>query len=166
MAGVRKRREYANPLELEDAIDEYFASEANKNKVSKAGLLIHLKLYTDRHFQFYKEKGGMWETLYDYAKAKICQWYEDHLVVLRNPTGPIFALKNVNSDEWKDVHTTENVKLSDDSNEAYKKRLQKIKDRKEVDKITRPVELQKKAIWPKKGGITPQPETEEDAATE
>jgi hypothetical protein len=68
---------------------------------------------------------------------------------MRNPTGSIFGLKNMLPEEYKDVHTNENVKLNVAGDDAYKKRLAQIKTKDEVNKLTRPVPLQKKGLWGK-----------------
>ncbi len=155
---ILKRREFDTPFEFEEAVNEYFTAcdtgsgkdkEHPVKRITKHGLLVHLKIFKNTYWTQYHERGGMWESVCDYAIARIAQHYEEQLTIMRNPTGPIFGLKNMLPDEYKDVHTSENVKINTEGNEAYKLRLAKLKAKNEVEKLTRPVPLQKKGLWGK-----------------
>jgi hypothetical protein len=166
---ILKRKEYANPFEFESAVKDYFAlcddgdsKKAATKRISKHGLLVYLGLYKNAEFKKYTEKGGMWEMVGDYATARIAQHYEEQLTIMRNPTGSIFGLKNMLPDEYKDVHTNENVKVNIGADEAYKDRLNNLKAKKEVDKLTRPVPLQKKGLWGKENKPNGIDEPEDD----
>ena len=90
---------YRSEEELQKAIDDYFNSN---DRVTLAGLAVHLGI--DRRTLYnYGERedyGGIIKKARDRVEAT----YEERLIYESNPTGVIFALKNMN---WKDKHETE-----------------------------------------------------------
>jgi hypothetical protein len=90
---------YKTPEDLENAINDYFD---NTEKVTLSGLAVHLGIgrrtlyeYNDREAFSHIIKG---------AREKVEAAYEERLVYSSQPTGVIFALKNM---DWRDKHETE-----------------------------------------------------------
>ena len=82
------------PDELQIAVDDYFATE---QKPTIAGLAVHLDM--DRQTLYnYRERDEFFDIL-KRAVNKVEAKYEGRLIYENNPTGVIFALKNMG---WKD----------------------------------------------------------------
>lgn len=82
------------PSELQASIDEYFATE---QKPTIAGLAVYLEM--DRQTLYnYRERDEFFDIL-KRAVNKVEAKYEGRLIYENNPTGVIFALKNMG---WKD----------------------------------------------------------------
>ncbi len=90
---------FETPEALEEAIDGYIQEE---KKPTLAGLAFHLGI--DRHTLYnYKEREDFFHIIKkatDYVEQK----YEERLIYESNPTGVIFALKNMG---WKDKQEVE-----------------------------------------------------------
>ena len=82
------------PTDLQAKIDEYFATE---QKPTIAGLAVFLEM--DRQTLYnYRERDEFFDIL-KRAVNKVEAKYEGRLIYENNPTGVIFALKNMG---WKD----------------------------------------------------------------
>jgi hypothetical protein len=85
---------FDTPEKLQEAIDKYIVTES---RPTLAGLAYHLGI--DRHTLYnYKERPDFFHIIKkatDYVEAT----YEERLIYQQNPTGVIFALKNMG---WKD----------------------------------------------------------------
>ena len=85
---------FDTPEKLQEAIDKYIVTES---RPTLAGLAYHLGI--DRHTLYnYKERPYFFHIIKkstDYVEAT----YEERLIYQQNPTGVIFALKNMG---WKD----------------------------------------------------------------
>lgn len=92
---------WKSPEEFEEAVDAYFANTETLH--TWTGLAIHLGFESRQSLQDYKEKPGF---SYPIKKALILieKTYEERMFSLKNPTGPIFALKNFG---WKDKQEIE-----------------------------------------------------------
>lgn len=82
---------FDTPEKLLEAIDKYIVTES---RPTLAGLAYHLGI--DRHTLYnYKERPDFFHIIKkatDYVEAT----YEERLIYQQNPTGVIFALKNIN----------------------------------------------------------------------
>lgn len=87
---------WTDPDAFDEAVDEYFNDES-KRPHTWTGLALHLGFESRQSLEDYKKRDGF---SYPIKKAlfKIENLYEQALF-LRNPAGPIFALKNFG---WKD----------------------------------------------------------------
>lgn len=83
-----------DPVSFSKAVDEYFSNEGVH---TWTGLAIHLGFESRQSLEDYKKKDGFSYPI-KRALIKIEEQYEQALFS-RNPTGPIFALKNFG---WKD----------------------------------------------------------------
>lgn len=82
------------PDELQIAVDDYFATEP---KPTIAGLAVHLGVERKTLYN-YKEQDELLHIVKG-AISKVEAKYEGRLIYENNPTGVIFALKNMG---WKD----------------------------------------------------------------
>jgi len=127
MAG--RPAEYSTPEELQAKIDEYFqyiegefrweADPENEGKDNKiwdrspepptiTGLALYLGFESRQSFHDYKKRP---EFSYTIKKARLMveKSYELYLIYSKNPTGAIFALKNLGwDDKQKHEHTGKN----------------------------------------------------------
>lgn len=87
---------WEDPEKFEAAVDAYFANPETIH--TWTGLAIHLGFESRQSLQDYKEKEGF---TYPIKKALLLieKTYEERMMMLKNPSGPIFALKNFG---WKD----------------------------------------------------------------
>lgn len=85
---------FKTPEELQAQVDLYFA---NESKWTLAGLAFHLGI--DRQTLYnYKERDVFFDIVKK-ATDKVAAKYEERLIYENNPTGVIFALKNMG---WSD----------------------------------------------------------------
>lgn len=90
---------FSSPQELKEKVDNYFETE---EKWTLAGLAYHLDI--DRQTLYnYKERDGFFDIIKK-ATDKVASRYEERLIYNNNPTGVIFALKNMG---WSDKTETE-----------------------------------------------------------
>lgn len=101
MADVGRPSHYTNPGDLEAAIQEYFAT-TEESKTTITGLAYSLGFESRQSLYDYEQKGEF-SYIIKRARLKVEMGYEKDLRS-NNPTGPIFALKNMN---WKDNQRTE-----------------------------------------------------------
>jgi hypothetical protein len=96
-------RIWKDPLELSDLIAEYFNST---DRPTLSGLAVHLEI--DRQTLYnYKERDEFFDII-KRATAKVESIYEERAIYENNPTGVIFALKNMGwADSVKQSHTHE-----------------------------------------------------------
>lgn len=99
---------YDSPESLSEAITAYFAENA---RPTLAGLALALKI--DRQTLYnYADK----EDYFDIIKAardKVAAVYEERLIYENNPTGVIFALKNMGwSDKSQIEHSGDQLKIN------------------------------------------------------
>lgn len=92
---------WEDPEKFEAAVDAYFANPETIH--TWTGLAIHLGFESRQSLQDYKEKEGF---TYPIKKALLLieKTYEERMMMLKNPSGPIFALKNFG---WKDKQEVE-----------------------------------------------------------
>lgn len=101
MADVGRPSHYTDPGTLEAAIQEYFAvTDAAKTTIT--GLAYHLGFESRQSLYDYEQKGEF-SYMIKRARLKVEMAYEDSLRS-NNPTGSIFALKNMG---WRDNQRTE-----------------------------------------------------------
>ena len=93
-AGGRPRK-YNSPEEMQVAIDDYFATTT---KITICGLALHLGFVSRTSLINYAGYGEEFMNTIKAAKAKVEQYYEEHLIGT-GAAGPIFALKNF---KWSD----------------------------------------------------------------
>jgi len=101
MAEVGRPSHYTNPGDLEAAIQEYFAT-IETGKATITGLAYHLGFESRQSLYDYEQKGE-YSYIIKRARLKVEMGYESDLRS-NNPTGSIFALKNMG---WKDASRTE-----------------------------------------------------------
>lgn len=94
MADVGRPPMFQDPAEMQAAIDDYLETTAIK---TISGLAYHLGFESRQSFYDY-EKVPEFSYTIKRARTKIEINYEEKLIG-NNPTGPIFALKNLG---WKD----------------------------------------------------------------
>lgn len=88
---------FANPVELQKSIDEYFIKcEADGKAISITGLAIHLDTFRQTLCN-YELKDEFVDTIKK-AKQRVENFYEERLT-LPNVAGAVFALKNF---DWTD----------------------------------------------------------------
>ena len=85
---------FETPEALQQAVDDYFAST---DQITLAGLALHIGI--DRQTLYnYKERDEFFDIIKT-ARERVEAKYERRLIYENNPTGVIFALKNMS---WKD----------------------------------------------------------------
>lgn len=85
--------------ELQEKIDQYFKEE---EEPTMGGLAVHLKM--SRAALIYYKEGDEFFNILKKAREKVESIYEKRLIYKPNPTGVIFALKNMG---WKDAQSVE-----------------------------------------------------------
>lgn len=90
---------FNNSNELQTAVDLYFATE---EKITLAGLALSLGISRSTLYN-YEEKDEFLDIIKE-AREKVEAAYEARLIYGNNPTGVIFALKNM---DWRDKTETE-----------------------------------------------------------
>lgn len=94
MAEMGRPPLWKDPADLKALVDSYFEST---DRPTLSGLAVFLG--TDRHTIYnYKEKDNFFHIIKE-ATDKVSAAYEERLIYENNPTGVIFALKNMG---WKD----------------------------------------------------------------
>lgn len=93
-AGGRPRK-YDSPEQMQIAIDDYFAKTT---KITICGLALHLGFVSRQSFLDYSGYSEEYSDTIKAGKARIEQYYEEHLVE-SGAAGSIFALKNF---KWSD----------------------------------------------------------------
>jgi hypothetical protein len=95
---VGRPRKYQSPDEFDTKVDEYLAScVANEEPITWTGLALHLGFCSRSEIDNYLEYDGFSHSV-KRAKMIVENAYEKRLQG-SNPTGAIFALKNMN---WRD----------------------------------------------------------------
>ena len=110
MAGGRPRI-WKDAFELEELVNQYFDST---DRPTLSGLAVYLKI--DRQTLYnYKERDEFFDII-KRATSKVESIYEERAIYENNPTGVIFALKNMGwTDKQQLEHTGEafeNVKIN------------------------------------------------------
>ena len=107
MAGGRPMI-WKDPIELSNLIADYFDQT---KRPTLSGLAVFLEV--DRHTLYnYKEKDEFFHII-KRATAKVEAIYEERAIYENNPTGVIFALKNMGwSDRVANDHTTNGKDIS------------------------------------------------------
>lgn len=93
---------YNNPKKLEKIINNYFLEE---DKPTLTGLAIYLGMSRETLNQ-YKNK-DMFSDIIKKAREKVMAIYEEKMIYANNPTGVIFALKNMGWKDRQDVTTND-----------------------------------------------------------
>lgn len=137
MGNIGRPLLFETPQKLEQAIDGYINTE---KKPTLAGLAYHLGI--DRHTLYnYKEREDFFHILKkatDFVQYK----YEERLIYESNPTGVIFALKNMGWSDKQEIDQKTTVKD------------ERIDDSKFTDEELRVLaELQRKGRTSSKEGI-------------
>lgn len=106
MAGGRPRL-WKDPLELSNMIADYFNST---ERPTLSGLAVYLEI--DRQTLYnYKERDEFFDIIKK-ATAKVESIYEERAIYENNPTGVIFALKNMGwTDRVSNDLTTQGEKI-------------------------------------------------------
>jgi len=102
MADVGRPSHYSTPGDLEAAIQEYFATLAEKEQPTITGLAYSLGFESRQSLYDYEQKGEF-SYMIKRARLKVEMGYEKALAG-QMCTGSIFALKNMG---WKDASRTE-----------------------------------------------------------
>jgi len=105
--------------EFSDSIEKYF-NETLKEQITVTGMILSLGFAQRKCFYAYLTRKGF-EDLAANALLRCENSYEMRLVTAKNPTGSIFALKNMG---WKDNHTIEHkgeIKFSEIIAQARKR---------------------------------------------
>ena len=102
MGEVGRPAHYTDPGDLEAAIQEYFATLADKEQPTITGLAYHLGFESRQSLYDYEQKGEF-SYMIKRARLKVEMGYEKALAG-QMCTGSIFALKNMG---WKDNQRTE-----------------------------------------------------------
>ena len=99
---------WKDPIELDKLVDEYFLST---QRPTLSGLAVYLGI--DRQTLYnYKEKDEFFDIIKK-ATAKVESIYEERAIYENNPTGVIFALKNMGwTDRIANDHTTGGEKIN------------------------------------------------------
>ena len=84
---------------MEEAIEAYFVSTS---KITINGLALHLG-FMDRQSLFDYEKKEEFTCLIKTARSRVQEYYEENLLS-KNPTGAIFALKNMGWTDRQDIN--------------------------------------------------------------
>lgn len=90
---------YKTPEQMEEAIEAYFVSTS---KITINGLALHLG-FMDRQSLFDYEKKEEFTCLIKTARSRVQEYYEENLLS-KNPTGAIFALKNMGWTDRQDIN--------------------------------------------------------------
>jgi hypothetical protein len=100
--GAGRPRIWKDPIELANLIADYFNST---QKPTLSGLAVYLEI--DRQTLYnYKERDEFFDIIKK-ATAKVEAIYEERAIYENNPTGVIFALKNMGwTDRVANDHTT------------------------------------------------------------
>jgi len=85
---------FTDPIELQNLVDEFFKNEP---RPTLAGLAVHIGIARSTFYEY--EKIDEFSDIIKKARQKVEALYEQRLVYESNPTGVIFALKNMT---WKD----------------------------------------------------------------
>lgn len=102
MAGGRPLK-FETPEILQSAVNQYF----EQDKITLAGLAEHLNI--DRQTLYnYAERNEFFDIIKK-AREKVEARYEQRLIYENNPTGVIFALKNMGWRDKSEVDTNLNV---------------------------------------------------------
>jgi len=88
---------WTDPLELKQLVFDYFTTGKGKDRPTLAGLALALKI--DRKTLYNYEKKDEFFYIIKEARERVETIYEDRLVYESQPTGVIFALKNMG---WAD----------------------------------------------------------------
>ena len=105
---------FESPEELEEAVDAYF-EPTNENILfvspkTIAGLAYHLGFESRQSFYDYEKREG-YSYIIKRARLRIETIYEEQLSG-KNPTGSIFALKNMGWTDKQEIdHTTQGEKM-------------------------------------------------------
>ena len=99
---------WKDPVELSDLIAKYFNST---DRPTLSGLAVYLGI--DRQTLYnYKERDQFFDIIKN-ATAKVESIYEERAIYEQNPTGVIFALKNMGwTDRIANDHTTQGEKIT------------------------------------------------------
>jgi len=102
---------YENPEQMMQKAIEYFDIETGANGICKptiSGLIFHLGFEKRQSWYDYKERSQEFSYTIDRLKSFIESCYEKNLHGFAY-AGSVFALKNLNSKDWKDeVHSEVN----------------------------------------------------------
>jgi hypothetical protein len=106
--GAGRPRIWKDPIELANLIADYFNST---ERPTLAGLAVYLEI--DRQTLYnYKERDEFFDIIKK-ATAKVEAIYEERAIYENNPTGVIFALKNMGwTDRVANDHTTKGEKIN------------------------------------------------------
>lgn len=93
---------YETPVDLYNKIIQYFdwVEKENKGKISITGLCLFLGFESRKSLFDYEEREEF-STLIKRARLAVENYYEEKLTAM-SFGGSIFALKNMNSEFWKD----------------------------------------------------------------
>ena len=101
MAKVGKPLKYRSSKEFKDKVNEYFAT--NAGSLTLSGLILSIG-FCSRQSWYEYEKTGEYGDICKTARLRLEEYYEKLLVLLKNPGGPIFWLKNAG---WTDQQQIE-----------------------------------------------------------
>lgn len=106
--GAGRPRLWKDPIELSNLIAEYFNST---ERPTLSGLAVFLEI--DRQTLYnYKERDEFFDIIKK-ATAKVESIYEERAIYENNPTGVIFALKNMGwTDRVANDHTSQGEKIA------------------------------------------------------
>ncbi len=106
---VGRPPKYDTPEQLQDKIDEYIKGD-DKDKLTITGLCLHCGFESRQSFYAYEQKEKFSYTI-KRSRLFIENAYEKRLQD-RNPTGSIFALKNLGWTDKQEIdHTTKGDKI-------------------------------------------------------
>jgi hypothetical protein len=98
---------WKTPEELQEKVDQYFDST---NRWTLAGLAVFLGI--DRQTLYNYSKRDQYFDIIKSARDKVESIYEERAIYENNPTGVIFALKNMGwTDRMAQDHTTKGEKI-------------------------------------------------------
>lgn len=117
---------YDSPEEMQEACDNYFKEcEESKEPATITGLTLALGFCTRKSLLDYSEKIEF-VNIIKKAKLKVEHEYEKALRTDRNPTGPIFVLKNMNwSDKQEIDHKSSDGSMTPDLSKLPTEELEK-----------------------------------------
>src|SRR5690625_2408184 len=98
---------YETPEELQIAVDEYFNGN---DRATLSGLALHLGFESRQTLYNYGERDEFLDIIKK-ARMNVEATYEERLIYESNPTGVIFALKNMGWDDKKDNGLESYIKL-------------------------------------------------------
>lgn len=106
--GAGRPRLWKDPIELSNLIADYFNST---ERPTLSGLAVFLEI--DRQTLYnYKERDEFFDIIKK-ATAKVESIYEERAIYENNPTGVIFALKNMGwTDRVANDHTSQGEKIA------------------------------------------------------